>query len=75
VGSWVFDESYPFYQSSSCDIIDPEFNCQMNGRPDSDYLKYRWKPLNCELPRYKKIIKESLAPTCLIKDVSGVLHV
>ncbi|KAJ7964214.1 Protein trichome birefringence-like [Quillaja saponaria] len=51
-GTWVRDEAYPIYQSSSCPIIDPEFNCQMYGRPDSDYLKYRWKPLNCELPRF-----------------------
>ena len=51
VGNWVHDESFPLYQSSDCSIIDPEFNCQMYGRPDSDYLKYRWKPLHCELPR------------------------
>ncbi|WJX60394.1 Protein pmr5 [Trifolium repens] len=55
VGSWVYDESYPFYESSSCEIIDPEFNCQMYGRPDSDYLRYRWKPLNCELPRFNGV--------------------
>jgi len=56
VGAWVRDETetYPLYHSSSCPIIDPEFNCQMYGRPDSGYLRYRWKPLNCELPRYKK---------------------
>lgn len=54
VGAWVLDETetYPLYHSSSCPIIDPEFNCQMYGRPDSGYLRYRWKPLNCELPRY-----------------------
>ncbi|KAK6935714.1 PC-Esterase [Dillenia turbinata] len=52
VGSWVRDDTYPLYQSSSCTIIDPEFNCQMYGRPDSDYLKYRWKPANCELQRF-----------------------
>lgn len=50
-GNWVRDDSYPIYQSSNCPIIDSQFNCQMFGRPDSDYLKYRWKPLNCELPR------------------------
>lgn len=55
-GTWVRDDSYPLYQSSQCaSIIDAEFNCQMNGRPDSDYLKYRWKPLNCDLPRFNGI--------------------
>lgn len=51
-GTWVRDDTYPGYQVSDCPIIDSEFNCQMFGRPDSDYLKYRWKPLNCELPRF-----------------------
>ncbi|KAL8479060.1 hypothetical protein ACS0TY_030818 [Phlomoides rotata] len=50
-GSWVRDESYPLYQYS-CPIIDPEFNCQMYGRPDTDYLKYRWQPSNCQIPRF-----------------------
>ncbi|KAI7727165.1 hypothetical protein M8C21_031463 [Ambrosia artemisiifolia] len=53
MGSWVHDETYPMYQATSCPrVIDPEFNCQMYGRPDSNYLKYRWKPANCELPRF-----------------------
>ncbi|KAL1332546.1 hypothetical protein HN51_061329 [Arachis hypogaea] len=52
VGNWVHDDSYPLYQSSSCPMIDPQFNCQLYGRPDSDYLKYRWRPLNCDLPRF-----------------------
>ncbi|KAF3968395.1 hypothetical protein ACB098_08G022900 [Castanea mollissima] len=51
-GTWVRDDTYPVYQSSNCPVIDPEFNCQMYGRPDSDYLKYRWEPLNCQLPRF-----------------------
>ena len=51
VGNWVVDESYPLYQSSDCPIIDPEFNCRFYGRPDSNYLMYRWKPATCDLPR------------------------
>ncbi|GMI88966.1 TRICHOME BIREFRINGENCE-LIKE 44, POWDERY MILDEW RESISTANT 5 [Hibiscus trionum] len=51
-GTWVHDDSYPLYQYSSCPAIDAQFNCQLCGRPDSDYLKYRWQPLNCQLPRF-----------------------
>ncbi|KAK9126695.1 hypothetical protein Scep_015541 [Stephania cephalantha] len=51
-GTWIHDDTYPVYQFSACPLIDPQFNCQMYGRPDSDYLKYRWKPDNCELPRF-----------------------
>ncbi|XAR58902.1 hypothetical protein NMG60_11014475 [Bertholletia excelsa] len=52
MGNWVRDETYPLYESASCPAIEPKFNCQKFGRPDSDYLKYRWKPADCELPRF-----------------------
>ncbi|XVF46771.1 hypothetical protein PTKIN_Ptkin03bG0055300 [Pterospermum kingtungense] len=55
-GTWVRDDSYPLYQYSNCPIIDAEFNCQMYGRPDSDYLKYRWQPLNCQLPSFNGLV-------------------
>nr|XP_009774972.1 PREDICTED: protein PMR5-like [Nicotiana sylvestris] len=47
-----FDETYPLYQSSSCPAIDVQFNCQLYDRPDTEYLKYRWKLANCELLRF-----------------------
>lgn len=55
MGSWVRDDSYPLYQSLDCPIIDAEFNCQLYGRPDTDYLRYRWKPSGCDLPRFAYI--------------------
>ncbi|XP_055808980.1 protein trichome birefringence-like [Solanum dulcamara] len=50
-GNWVTDESYPLYKPGSCSLIDEQFNCFLNDRPDSGYLKMKWKPNACSLPR------------------------
>ncbi|KAK9671625.1 hypothetical protein RND81_12G043300 [Saponaria officinalis] len=50
-GNWVKDESYPLYKPGSCKLVDEQFNCFLNGRPDSDYQKLKWKPNSCSLPR------------------------
>ncbi|CAJ1908186.1 unnamed protein product [Sphenostylis stenocarpa] len=50
-GKWVKDDSYPLYKPDSCSLIDEQFNCIRNGRPDKEYLTYKWKPKGCSLPR------------------------
>lgn len=54
-GKWVRDDSYPLYKPDSCKLIDVQFNCAGNGRPDNDYQKYKWKPRGCSLPTYVTI--------------------
>ncbi|ONH95587.1 hypothetical protein PRUPE_7G079400 [Prunus persica] len=50
-GEWVKDDSYPLYKPGSCPLIDEQFNCILNGRPDKDFQKFKWKPKDCTLPR------------------------
>ena len=51
-GSWVIDDGYPLYNASECPFAEQGFNCLGNGRKDKDYLKWRWKPKNCDIPRF-----------------------
>eukprot|EP00253_Pinus_taeda_P015374 PITA_15374 len=51
-GTWVRDDSYPLFQAGQCPYDDGKFDCKGNGRPDSDYLKWRWQPSGCEIPSF-----------------------
>ncbi|KAF5470151.1 hypothetical protein F2P56_010684 [Juglans regia] len=51
VGKWVYDQSYPLYDSN-CPYLSTAVTCQKNGRPDSDYEKWKWKPQGCSIPRF-----------------------
>ncbi|CAH8304754.1 unnamed protein product [Eruca vesicaria subsp. sativa] len=51
-GNWVPDPSGPVYTNDSCRHIQEHQNCLKNGRPDSNYLLWRWKPRDCDLPRF-----------------------
>ncbi|XP_070675519.1 protein trichome birefringence-like 11 isoform X2 [Malus domestica] len=51
-GNWVWDESYPLYESQNCSLLDEGFRCSENGRPDNFYTKWRWQPKGCTLPRF-----------------------
>ncbi|KAL0348813.1 UNVERIFIED_CONTAM: protein trichome birefringence-like 11 [Sesamum angustifolium] len=60
-GDWMWDESYPLYQSKDCRFLDEGFRCSENGRPDLFYTKWRWQPRECNLPRFDaKIMLEKL---------------
>ncbi|MFS8015459.1 putative PMR5 domain, trichome birefringence-like family [Helianthus anomalus] len=51
-GSWVWDESYPLYESKDCLLLDDGFRCSENGRLDQFYTKWRWQPKECNLPKF-----------------------
>ncbi|XP_020207434.1 protein trichome birefringence-like 5 [Cajanus cajan] len=51
-GTWVKDENYPIYQPGSCPYVDEAYDCKVNGRTDTLYTKWRWKPDGCDLPRF-----------------------
>ncbi|KAG0504490.1 hypothetical protein KC19_11G144700 [Ceratodon purpureus] len=50
-GNWIPDSQPPLYNSSTCKYIQGLQNCHTNGRPDDEYLYWKWKPDQCELPR------------------------
>ncbi|XP_021722761.1 LOW QUALITY PROTEIN: protein YLS7-like [Chenopodium quinoa] len=51
-GEWFYDSAGPLYTNNSCPVITQMQNCQGNGRPDKEYESWRWKPAQCELPRF-----------------------
>nr|GMC67407.1 protein trichome birefringence-like 19 [Ipomoea batatas] len=52
-GEWVRDPEGPYYTNLTCDwAIQEHQNCMKFGRPDTEFLKWRWKPEGCELPSF-----------------------
>ncbi|XP_065859520.1 xyloglucan O-acetyltransferase 3-like [Euphorbia lathyris] len=51
-GEWIRDLRGPQYTNRSCSSIPHSKNCFKNGRQDRDFLKWRWKPDACELPKF-----------------------
>ncbi|KAJ7943673.1 Protein trichome birefringence-like [Quillaja saponaria] len=49
-GKWVRDDSKPYYPAGSCPYIDRDFDCHLNGRPDGEYVKWKWQPNGCLIP-------------------------
>ncbi|GBG73864.1 hypothetical protein CBR_g17575 [Chara braunii] len=48
-GSWLFDDSLPLY--SACNNL-AKHNCELDGRPDLGYQKWRWQPFDCRIDRF-----------------------
>lgn len=55
-GRWVRDDSKPYYPAGSCPHIDRDFNCHLNGRPDDGFVKWKWQPNGCNIPRYALLL-------------------
>ncbi|KDP31784.1 hypothetical protein JCGZ_12245 [Jatropha curcas] len=52
-GKWVYDpEGSPIYSASECPFLSEHVSCQRNGRPDSEYERWKWEAKGCEIPRF-----------------------
>ena len=49
-GEWIRNPKAPYYINTTCWAIHEHQNCMKYGRPDLDFMKWRWKPDGCELP-------------------------
>ncbi|MCE5166768.1 hypothetical protein HAX54_026048 [Datura stramonium] len=52
-GEWVPNPEGPYYTNTTCFAIQEHQNCIKYGRPDRDFLKWKWKPDACELPIFE----------------------
>ncbi|KAK7273392.1 hypothetical protein RIF29_14441 [Crotalaria pallida] len=56
-GHWVPSQrGSSYYTNSSCTTIPDSKNCFKNGRKDSHFLNWKWKPRQCELPGFDRKI-------------------
>ncbi|XP_061353639.1 protein trichome birefringence-like 19 [Gastrolobium bilobum] len=51
-GKWIPYPEGPYYNNETCNLIIDQQNCMKFGRPDKEYLHWRWKPEECELPLF-----------------------
>ncbi|CAK7343762.1 unnamed protein product [Dovyalis caffra] len=56
-GKWVFDnKSYPLYKEKECTFMSDQLACEKFGRKDLNYQNWRWKPHQCDLPRFNATV-------------------
>ncbi|CAI9761762.1 unnamed protein product [Fraxinus pennsylvanica] len=51
-GKWDPTNLGPLYNGTTCGTIKHGQNCMVFGRPDKDYLYWKWTPKECKLPRF-----------------------
>jgi hypothetical protein len=49
-GKWIPYPKGPYYTDATCSLIIDQHNCMKSGRPDTEFMKWRWRPDECELP-------------------------
>ncbi|XP_021763497.1 protein trichome birefringence-like 19 [Chenopodium quinoa] len=54
-GDWIPNMDAPYYTNETCWVIQEHQNCMKYGRPDTEFMKWRWKPNDCELPVFDPI--------------------
>ncbi|KAL4652207.1 hypothetical protein ACB092_01G216900 [Castanea dentata] len=54
-GKWVPYPNSFYYTNETCPEIFDQQNCMKFGRPDTEFLKWRWKPEECELPIFDAV--------------------
>ncbi|KAI3458495.1 hypothetical protein Pfo_015158 [Paulownia fortunei] len=51
-GRWIRDYTRPLYEEWECPYLEPHLTCQEHGRPEKDYLYWRWQPHGCSIPSF-----------------------
>lgn len=51
----MYNPDAPYYTNKTCWAIHEHQNCMKYGRPDSDYMKWKWQPDGCNLPVFDPV--------------------
>lgn len=51
-GEWIPNPKAPYYTNQTCWAVHEHQNCMKYGRPDTEFMKWRWKPSGCDLPLF-----------------------